>query len=115
LKSRRLAGRSLLPLLENPRASWEDRFLFTHVGRWPKGTSPDAAKLKNCSVRNTRYTLVSEAGRGPKAIQAGPTWQLFDVLADPAQSKDIAADKPEIVQQLERGRRPVVGPAERPV
>jgi arylsulfatase A-like enzyme len=100
LEEQSAEGRSLLPLLENPKASWEDRFLFTHVGRWPKGTDPDAAKLKNCSVRNARYTLVSEAGRGPKAAQADPKWQLFDVIADPAQSKDIAADKPEIVKQM---------------
>jgi arylsulfatase len=57
------------------------------------------AKLKNCSVRNTRFTLVSETGRGPKA-KSGPQWQLFDVVADPAQAKDIAAEKPEIVKQL---------------
>lgn len=98
-------GRSLLPLLENPTSSWENRFLFTHTGRWPKGSNPDAAKLNNAAIRNAQYTLVSEgAGRGPKAkagnAAAGPKWQLFDVLADPAQSRDIAAEKPEVVTSL---------------
>ena len=102
-------GRSLLPLLENPKAAWEDRFLFTHMGRWPKGTSPDAAKLRNAAVRNTQYTLVSETGRSPHAAKtaespapaaAGPRWQLFDVIADPGQTKDIAAESPEVVQNL---------------
>lgn len=93
-------GRSLLPLMADAAAAWEDRFLFAHTGRWPKGTAPDAAKLKNCSVRNTRFTLVSESGRGPKAAQAETKWQLFDVIADPAQSKNIAAAKPEVVKQL---------------
>ncbi|MFZ4768013.1 MAG: arylsulfatase, partial [Roseimicrobium sp.] len=55
-------GRSLLPLLQEPSAPWADRFLFTHVGRWAKGSDPAAAKWHNASVRNTRYTLVS-AGR----------------------------------------------------
>ena len=97
-------GRNLLPLLENPAAPWEDRNLFTHVGRWPKGTNPDDAKYAGCAVRDTRYTLVSEGGRrGPKAQAAPgnkPNWQLFDVIEDPAQSKDIAAEKPEVVARL---------------
>lgn len=93
-------GRSLLPLLENPAAAWDDRFLFTHVGRWPKGTNPDAAKLRNAAVRNARYTLVSEAGRAAKAAPAEPKWQLFDVIADPGQTKDIADENLDVVQKL---------------
>ena len=94
-------ARSLVPLLENPTAAWEDRFLFTHVGRWPKGTSPDAAKLNNASVRNTQYTLVSEVARGPKAPKVSePKWQLFDVKADPSQREDIAASHPDVVKKL---------------
>ncbi len=99
LEEQAAEGRSLLPLLGNPQASWEDRFLFQHVGRWTKGSNPDDAKFNNAAVRNTRYTLVSEAKRGPKATQE-PHWQLFDVIADPAQSRDITAAKPEIVKQL---------------
>jgi arylsulfatase A-like enzyme len=93
-------GRSLLPLLENPSSSWEDRYLFAHTGRWPKGTNPDNAKLNNCSIRNTRYTLVSEVSRGAKAATSTPKWQLFDVIADPSQLKDISSEKPDVVQQL---------------
>lgn len=93
-------GRSLLPLLRNPSSVWEDRFLFHHTGRWPKGTDPDAAKLKNAAVRNTRYTLVSEGGRGPKAVAGESKWQLFDVIADPGQTKDIAGENPEVVTKL---------------
>jgi len=98
LEAQAAEGRNLVPLLENPKAPWEDRHLFTHVGRWAKGSNPDAAKFKNCAVRNTRYTLVSDTGSGPRA--AGPKWQLFDVIADPGQKTDIASDKPEIVSQF---------------
>lgn len=93
LEEQSAEGRSLLPLLEDPHCTWEDRFLFHHVGRWPKGTNPDDAKFAKAAVRNTRYTLVNEAMRGA-------SWQLFDVIADPAQSKNLAAEKPEIVKQL---------------
>ncbi len=87
-------GRNLLPLIDNPKADWEDRYLFHHTGRWKKGSNPDLAKYNNATVRNSRYTLVSE-GQNPSA-----NWQLFDVLADPAQSKNIAADNPDVVKQL---------------
>jgi arylsulfatase len=100
LEQQSAEGRSLIPLLENPQATWEDRFLFHHVGRWMKGTNPDDAKFNNAAVRNTRYTLVSEGRRGPKVAGPSPQWQLFDVIADPGQSKNIAAEKPEIVKQL---------------
>ena len=30
-------GRSMLPLLENPKATLPDRQLFVHKGRWEKG------------------------------------------------------------------------------
>ena len=52
-------------------------------------------------MRNTQYTLVSEGARPGAQGGAAPSgWQLFDVIADPAQSKDIAAEKPEVVAKL---------------
>lgn len=113
LEAQSAEGRSLIPLLENPNAAWDDRFIFHHTGRWPKGANPDDAKLNNCTVRNTQYTLVSEGAGTPRAAKAkaqgtaapasptaSPHWQLFDVIADPAQSKDIAVDKPDVVSKL---------------
>jgi len=89
-------GRSLLPLLQNPQAEWEDRFLMTHFGRWAKGDSPDTQKYRQAAVRNTTYTLVSPQG------SKKPDWQLYDVITDPGQSKNIANDHPEIVAMLSK-------------
>lgn len=86
-------GRSLIPLLQNPKAEWRDRFLFSQTGRWRKGSNPDEAKGVSACVRNTQYTLVRESA--PNA-----EWQLFDVTKDPAQSQDISAAHPEVVQVL---------------
>jgi arylsulfatase A-like enzyme len=91
-------GLNLLPLLENPRAEWPDRVLFTHLGRWPKGTQPDAAKYRNASVRTPRYHLVSALDR-PRQ-QSEPVWRLFDVKEDPAEQVDLAREKPEMIQAL---------------
>ena len=87
-------GRSLVPLLENPRAMWADRVLVTHLGRWPKLADPNASKFKMCSVRNTRWHLVSEMGA------AKPKWELFDLKADYSEKTDVAAQHPEIVKEL---------------
>ncbi len=89
-------GRSLVPLLRNPQADWPDRTLFTHVGRWPKRTPPEAFKYKDCSVRTTRWQLVCDDKTGKKA------WQLFDVKADPGERIDVAAAHPDVVRDLDR-------------
>ncbi len=116
-------GRSLVPLLENPNADWPDREFFTHVGRWPKDADPQQYKFTNCSVRNTRWQLVSAGGgnakpraraqakatgavkkesiaeSGPEPIAAAQ-WQLFDLQADPGEQTDVAAANPDVVKKL---------------
>src|SRR5581483_10930330 len=51
-----IEGRSLMPLLKNPDAPWDPRFLFTHVGRWDPATDGSQAKMTNCRVRWKSYT-----------------------------------------------------------
>lgn len=87
-------GRSLVPLLENPKANWEDRVLFTHMGRWPKGAKVDDYKYAHCSVRNTRWHLVCDTA-GKKQ------WQLFDVQADPGEKTNVAEQHPDVVKMLD--------------
>lgn len=87
---KQVEGRSLLPLLKNPKAEWADRHLITHVGRWKLG-APPAKLVAQCSVRNSRYTLFPGAKGGPK---------LYDLNEDPAQERDVAAEHPEIVRDL---------------
>lgn len=86
-------GRSLVPLLLDPKATWDDRVLFTHAGRWPKGAKVDDHKFDQCSVRNTRWHMVSA---GKKQMQ----WQLFDVKADPGETTDVADKNPNVVKEL---------------
>jgi arylsulfatase len=88
-------GRSLAPLLRDPKAAWPDRLLVTHVGRWPKGARPAEYKYAHCSMRSPRWHLVSDARDGKKQ------WQLFDVKADPSEKTDVAARHPEVVQELD--------------
>lgn len=92
---RQVEGRSLVPLLFNPQAPWDDRLLVTHVGRWPKGTAPEKFKFTNCSVRTTRWHLVS-LGRGKQ----DRGWQLFDVQADPGEQTDVSDKHPDVLKEL---------------
>lgn len=108
---RQVEGRDLLPLLSDPKAAWDDRELFTHVGRWPKGEDWRRFASRNASIRTQRWQLVSEApnsrGKGKAVASAvkqaagkSESWQLFDLQADPAQTKDVAAANPEVVDRL---------------
>lgn len=94
-------GRSLLPLLENPAAPWADRFLFTHVARWRTGANPDDFRDVNYAVRNQRFRLVgpSAAKKGAGAKPSEPV-RLYDLEADPGQTRDVLAQFPEVAAQM---------------
>jgi arylsulfatase len=91
---RQVEGRSLVPLLVDPNAAWDERTLVTHVGRWPHGQMADW-KYKMCSVRNSRWHLVSD-GKKP-----GRHWQLFDLSHDYGEQTDVSAQHPELVASLD--------------
>jgi arylsulfatase A-like enzyme len=94
--AKQVEGRSLVPLLNNPKASWPERSLFIHVGRWPRFSDPDAAKFANCSVRTPRWHLVSTRGGAEAA------WELYDVVADPGEQTNVATQHADIVAKLDR-------------
>lgn len=86
-----LDGRSLLPLLKNPEAGWDDRDLFVHVGRWeakhPEAKDAESAKFVNCAVRTKRWRFVNNK-------------ELYDIAVDPGETKDVSANYPEVVAQI---------------
>lgn len=79
-------GRSLLPLLQNPRAEWADRTLVHHVGRWAHGKAANS-KYKKCAIRNSRFKLVNNE-------------ELYDLKADPGEKTNVIAQHPEVVAEL---------------
>ena len=88
----RLEGRSLVPLLLDARAPWPDRPLVTHLGRWERGKVA-GAKWRHCRIREGRWSLVNVDNRAD-------AWQLFDLLADPAERHDVAAAHGAIAKRL---------------
>ncbi|MCA9127963.1 MAG: arylsulfatase [Planctomycetales bacterium] len=80
-------GRNLLPLIEDPQTNWEDRYLFTHKGRWPTGSEPNDFRLKDFAVRSDRYRFVTNDS-------------LYDMWEDPGQTKNIISEHPEMVAKM---------------
>ncbi len=69
-----LDGRDLSPLLRGESAGWRDRLIFSHQNG-------------NVSARSQQYRLDNRGA-------------LFDMIADPGQTKNIASDKPDIATQM---------------
>jgi arylsulfatase A-like enzyme len=69
-----LDGLDLSPLLLGKKTQWPDRLIFN-------------AWNNNVSVRSQQYRLDNQGA-------------LFDMIADPGQTKNIAAEKPDVAQRL---------------
>ena len=85
----RFDGVSLRPLLSNPKADWPQRTIVL-------GTVPNCGNRanpglpvygRNCSVMTDRWRLVEDS-------------ELYDMATDPGQKHDLAAQHPEVVQNL---------------
>jgi arylsulfatase A len=78
-------GVSLRPLIEGDGKSWPDRALFTH-----READGKESAMYPGTIRTQRYNLVN--GR-----------ELYDMIDDPGEQRDLAASQPEKVREL-RGR-----------
>jgi len=95
----KIDGRSMLPLLEDPKTDWPDRELFVHMGRWSKkgapgnwgkgNTDPDKAKFSQCAVRTQRWRLVNNK-------------ELYDIANDPCEKENVIDKHPEVVARLRK-------------
>lgn len=77
-----LDGKSLVSLLRGEEEDWPERTLFVHTQR-----DEIPPKWVQSAVLTKRWRLMH--GR-----------ELYDIQADPGQSADIAADHPEVVDEL---------------
>ena len=84
---RQVEGRSLVRLLKNPAADWEDdRHLVHHVGAWEQDQAAQS-KHARVSIQNKRFTLVNNE-------------ELYDLKTDPGETENVIAEYPEVVDQL---------------
>jgi len=113
-----LDGVSFLPLFRDPSARWQNRTLFF---QWDSGQQPrrgcafavltekwklvqpcgmDAPNQQH--IRDRYAELCRLQGRGERSIEGPPRYELYDIAADPGETKDLAQRHPEIVQKMKR-------------
>jgi len=112
----KLDGVSLVPLLRDPSASWPGRALFF---QWDSGQVPRRGSaytvlterwklVQPCGmdmpqqqhIRNRYSELCRLQGRGERSIDGPPRFELYDVAADPGETRDLAAEHLETVTTL---------------
>jgi arylsulfatase A-like enzyme len=79
-----LDGRSLLLLLRGDKVEWADRTLYF---QWHRGDEPEP--FRACAARSQRWKLVD--GK-----------ELYDMLADSAETKNVADEHPDVVAQMRK-------------
>ncbi|HPM83607.1 MAG TPA: arylsulfatase [Candidatus Anammoximicrobium sp.] len=114
----KLDGASLWPLLRDASAKWPDRTLFFQwdsgqvprrghaftvlTERW-KLVQPCGMDLPNQQhIRNRYAQLCRLQGRGERSIEGPPRYELYDIAADPGETKDLAAEHPEVVEAMKK-------------
>lgn len=80
-------GRTMVPLLQDAKADWPDRALFTHQGRWKKGEDPNGSKHTNCAVRTARWRFVNDK-------------ELYDISNDPYEKVNVIEQHADVVAEL---------------
>jgi arylsulfatase A-like enzyme len=93
----KLDGRSFLPLLTAADPAWPDRTLVIQTHR---GAAPVAGH--NAAVITQRWKLVHPSGFDRETPRPGVPFALYDLIADPREEHDLAADHPEVVAELRR-------------
>ncbi|HUT36323.1 MAG TPA: sulfatase-like hydrolase/transferase [Planctomycetota bacterium] len=85
-----LDGVSLLPLVDGAMAERPRPIAFESGGQ--------------LALSDNRFKLYSPAPRGGrKGREQGAeqrTWELYDLVADPAETKDLAAQQPQVVERM---------------
>ncbi len=93
-----LDGVSLLPLLTGKigAADWPDRHLFFQLDRM----ADVPRRYGNYAVVTQRHKLLPD--RPGRSVRLSPDHgdELYDLLADPAEQHDLAAQQPELVASL---------------
>ncbi|MEX0321894.1 MAG: arylsulfatase [Puniceicoccaceae bacterium] len=77
-------GRSLVPLLFRNKVTWPDRTIITDSQR-----VKDPIKWKSSATMTNRWRLINGE-------------ELYDIIKDPSQTKDVASQYPEVVKRLRR-------------
>ena len=91
-------GLSLAPLLRGQAGNWPDRTLYF---QWHRGDAPQLNRA--CAAISQDYKLVQPFGAASPLPAAAPAFELYDYSGDSLEMRDIAAERPEVVERMRRG------------
>jgi arylsulfatase A len=90
-----LDGRSLVPLLTGRGGDWPDRTIFARTSGWRSVLSFNEPEVRD--LHTLGKTARTQRWR---ALDTGEGWELYDMAADPSETRDVAAEHPQTVQSL---------------
>jgi arylsulfatase A-like enzyme len=85
ISDRKFDGKSLVPLLYDENADWPDRIVVTDSQR-----VANPIKWRKSSTMTQRWRLING-------------FELYDIISDPGQKFDVAAQHPDVVARLRDG------------
>lgn len=91
---RGLDGKSFVPALKNPASATTKEAVFRVYPR----SSKETGWMLGRAVRTERFRLVE--WKKPGGQDSDAIFELYDYMADPEETANLAARKPEIVAQL---------------
>ena len=93
----KLDGRSILPLLEGKNVEWPDRTICIQAHR---GDEP--VRYHNFVAMTQNWSLLNASGFGREELSGPLRFELYDMVADPLQMQNVAADHADVAEQLRK-------------
>lgn len=96
-KDLNIDGRSFWPILTGENNDWPDRPIVFQAHR---GNTP--VQYHNFALRTNKWKLLHSSGFLNYSFEGEPQFELYDMVNDPLEMKDLAVSNPDVVKRLKQ-------------